>query len=425
MKRLPIGEILQGHALSVLPTLPAESVNCVVTSPPYWKKRDYHGAGVEWPGTHAAGMQKCDYGGGWVGNLGQEPHPLLYIAHLCDIFDEVKRILRDDGVLWVVIGDTMSGSGGDHKLHHQSKAEYQKYHEYTVRTGGRGNKADFPKKCQCCIPERFSLEMINRGWIRHSTCIWHKTNPKPESVNTRFTNDFEYVYMFVKSQKIYFDTQFEPSVSGNWRARGGSLLNDTGWARDAGTNEYNRGKPDRRLGKGRIEYDGKCKGKKGEGGRAFVKVEKFRRMRTTFNLALQPFIGAHFAVFPDKLIEPLIKATCPLAVCSKCGRPRREIYKQTHVKTRPYKKSKFPGSGQSGEGEIGLRERWEVDSREFVGYDFCSCGAGLRKGVVFDPFMGAGTTALVAEKLNRDWCGVELNKNYIRMAYRRLAKWTK
>lgn len=405
-----MNRILHGHALDIIPTLPAGMANCVVTSPPYWAKRAYHTSLVVWDGNpncehqwgnkvpfaeQMAGNKKprlesidqsnpnscvlqtkwgnnpshsgqfCLKCSAWLGELGLEPTVNLYVKHLCDIFDEVKRVLRNDGVLWVVIGDTQSK--GNHPI---------------------------PSKCQCMVPERFSIEMVNRGWSRHSTCIWHKTNPKPESVNTRFTNDFEYVYMFVKSQKIFFDTQYEPAVCANPEAAS---------YRKSGKSD-SRGKYPKGVSPGF-----------GNGG--FWKPTKLRRMRTTFNLALQPYKGAHFAVFPEKLIEPLIKATCPLAVCSKCGRPRREIYENVKVK-----RKRLHDTTNRGAGDGLSPNDYAGTKRKFMGYDFCSCGAPLRRGVVFDPFMGVGTTAVVAEKLGFDWCGVELSKSYIKMAYKRLRR---
>jgi len=367
-------KILCGSATDILPTLPAESVNCVVTSPPYWAKRRYRGQSLVWAD-------------GWTGELGLEPEPNMYIDHLCAIFDQIKRVLRKDGVLWVVIGDTMSGSGGDHKPHHGGKDEYKMSHDYSKKVGQPKNKSDFPKKCQCCVPERFSIEMINRGWIRRSTCLWHKPNPKPESVKDRFTNDFEYVYMFVKNKKYYFDQQYEPTVT---------AAHKPGWATDCLDNN------DRRADK----TDQKVWGANG-----------LRQLRTTFNVVLQPYKGAHFAVFPEKLIEPLIKATCPKWVCDSCGKIAAPVYgSQTVKRRRPQDRTdRQAGDGGSNNTHAGV-------NRQLKGYKVCDCAADFNPGVVLDPFVGAGTTAMVANRLERNWIGIELNKSFVRMAYKRLKK---
>lgn len=155
-------KIIQGSALDVLKTLDSESVNCIMTSPPYWALRDY---GVE-------------------GQLGLEPTFQEYINKLCDIFDEGKRVLIKDGTCWVNLGDSYFGSG-------------------------KGKMSD---KSLCNIPARFSIEMQNRGWILRNVIVWHKPNCMPSSVKDRFTVDFEYLFFFVKNKKYWFETQYEPML---------------------------------------------------------------------------------------------------------------------------------------------------------------------------------------------------------------------
>jgi hypothetical protein len=171
------------------------------------------------------------------------------------------------------------------------------------------------------------------------------------------------------------------------------------------------------LGKGRIQYNGKCLGREGTGERSFHSLEPLRKMRGAFIGPIQPYKGAHFATFPEWLIEPLIRAGCPTNICKKCDRIAEPIYeirkvkrKRLHDTTEPCKEA-----GQSPNDYAG-------STRVAIDYDTCNCKAGWRTGIVFDPFMGAGTTAVVAERLGLDWSGIELSKSYIRMAYRRLNK---
>jgi len=217
-----------------------------------------------------------------------------------------------------------------------------------------------PDKSQCCVPEIFKLAMIGSGWIARSTYIWVKTNPKPESVKDRFTDCFEYVYHFVKHKDHYFNTQYEPAV-----------------------------------------YD--------------PSAGKLRQMRGAFIGPIQPFRGAHFATYPTWLIEPLIEASCPKRICNQCGRiamPSYDTYMD--LRERPNDSTEpCEEAGPSPNNYAGLRRR-------LIGYDECNCGAGFHPGIVFDPFMGMGTTAVVAEKLGLNWSGIELSKQYIKMAYKRI-----
>ena len=179
-------KIIHGDSLEVLQTLPGESIDCVVTSPPYWALRDY----------------------GVPGQLGLESTFNEYISKLCDIFDEVKRVLKKEGTCWVNIGDTYVGSGfgaggKHHFLSDQALKNPTKF-------------AGLPNKSLCQIPSRFAIEMCNRGWILRNEIIWHKPNCMPQSVKDRFTVDFEKIFFFVKSKKYYFETQYEPALMNRW-----------------------------------------------------------------------------------------------------------------------------------------------------------------------------------------------------------------
>ncbi len=308
MKR---NKILQGDALTKLKELKEKSVNMCITSPPYWALRDY---GVEvdniWDGNkdckhkfdlkkfkqHAGrgGISKIGYHklkenvpddiynagfclrcGAWKGQLGLEPTFDLYIKHLCDIFEEVKRVLKDEGTIFINLGDTYSGTG--------SKGDY-KDPKYKEGRNGQSiainNKTGFSSKCLMMIPQRFAIEMINRGWILRNIIIWNKPNCMPSSVRDRFTVDFEYIFFFSKKKKYYFKQQLEPTTTkdNNVRDRDKTKLNNTpGRTRMAGlkTNNYH-----------------------------------FKNKRTTWRISPKPFKEAHFAVYPEELCETPIKAGC-------------------------------------------------------------------------------------------------------------------
>ena len=337
--------ILQGDALTKLKELPNESVDCVMTSPPYWALRDY---GVE-------------------GQLGLEPTFNLYIKHLCDIFDEVKRVLKKTGTCWVNLGDTYYGSGkgagGDiskskecftfkekeKRICDNCGKEFEgwKFQNFCgsacsgVDNTPRTKKGKLPGKTLTMIPARFQIEMVNRGWICRNTIIWHKPNAMPTSAKDRFTVDFEYIFFFTKNKKYNFEQQFEPlsDVTINDIKKRKNMACITG---KNGSKEFNQDTPIYQVPKkGRLRTD-------------FINLDKGRNKRTTWVINPKPFKEAHFAVYPEELCETPIKAGCP-------------------------------------EG-----------------------------GTVLDPFFGSGTTGLVALKQNKKFIGIELNPEYIEIAAKRL-----
>ncbi|MCK4240254.1 MAG: hypothetical protein KAX30_01415, partial [Candidatus Atribacteria bacterium] len=234
-----INTIILGNALIELPKLPSGIANCVVTSPPYWGLRDYGVEPVIWDGdknckhewgnpinrkmtggkesagtgTHKSGVGHfnnnsnfCLKCGAWRGSLGLEPTFELYIKHLCDIFDEVKRVLRRDGTCWVNIGDTYNSHSAKSKNVGGFEGKQMRNNKAYSDSKIALKKVGVPDKSLCDIPYRFSIEMINRGWIKRNTLIWHKPNCMPSSANDRFTIDFEYLFFFTKNNKAIFWT---------------------------------------------------------------------------------------------------------------------------------------------------------------------------------------------------------------------------
>jgi len=177
--------------LVVLKTMPANSVDCVVTSPPYWQLRDY---GVE-------------------GQLGLETTFEEYIQKLCGVFDEVKRVLKPTGTCWVNMGDTYASSGM-HNCNFNLRWHGKKYKRdkqaMADETRPARLKMTIPQKSLVLIPFRFAVEMVNRAWILRNVIVWHKPNCMPCSARDRFTIDFEYLFLFSKSQRYFFARQFEP-----------------------------------------------------------------------------------------------------------------------------------------------------------------------------------------------------------------------
>jgi DNA modification methylase len=304
---LPINQILCGDSLEVLKGFPSESVDCCITSPPYWGLRDY----------------------GVSGQLGLETDFREYIKKLCDIFDEVRRVLKPKGTCWVNLGDSYANSRemGTNDNEGNLAGGKTKASKTSVKKN-RGTKMGLgvKEKSLVQIPSRFAIEMSDRGWILRNEIIWHKPSCMPSSATDRFTIDFEKVFFFTKQKTYYFETQKEPATStdNTIRDRDKSRLNNT---------------------PGRTRMGGLTKNDYTE-----------RIKRTTWSITTQPFTEAHFAIFPEALVATPIKAGCP------------------------------------------------------------------EKGIVLDPFMGAGTTGLVAKKLGRNYLGIELNPEYIKIAAKRINK---
>ena len=406
---MEVNKIIQGDSLAVLKTLPDELVNCCVTSPPYWGLRDYGTTPQIWDGVegcehnfneydskllhenrqnldggtlgnpryrenlHGFGNAKagfCIKCGAWKGSLGLEPTFELYIKHLCDIFDQVKRVLRKDGTCWVNLGDSYAGNMGKKNGWTDNKLGYDKQ-EAIDKGVCLTNKTKFeytlPQKSLNLIPQRFAIEMVNRGWILRNTIIWHKPNCMPSSAKDRFTVDFEYVYFFVKSKKYWFEQAFEPPYGANGRNK-----------------------------------------------------------RAVWTIPTKPFPEAHFAVYPEKLIEPTIQAGCPRYVCKKCGKARMKIIDNSErINTRPGLDTGNMKSGKDIDPNKELHNsdlskyRQQIKYKE-IGYTDCGCNAGFEGGIVLDPFSGAGTTAVVAKKQGKQYLGIELKQEYIDMANKRI-----
>jgi len=276
--------ILNGDVIACLRSLPDACVQCVVTSPPYWGLRDY---GVE-------------------GQIGLEPTPEEHVEKMVEVFREVKRVLRDDGTLWLNYGDCYAGSttGADRP------PEPGHTHEDSGRVKtGQENKhrrpdAGLKPKDLVGMPWRIAFALQADGWYLRSDIIWSKPNPMPESATDRPTKSHEYVFLLSKRPRYFYDADAireahkEPNRGNGERDR----VN------------YNTGGI---IGRGRVgEYE--------EGVRLYNPAGRNRR--TVWEIPTQPMPEAHFATFPEALVEPCIKAgTSERGACPKCGAPWRRV----------------------------------------------------------------------------------------------------
>ena len=244
-------KLLQGDCRDVLKTLADKSVNCCVTSPPYFGLRDY---GVD-------------------GQIGLEQTPEEYIDKLVAVFRDVKRVLRDDGTMWLNLGDSYGGGNGG-----KSASEKQSSNRGTANAW---KGCGMPKQL-LGIPWRVAFALQADGWYLRQDIIWHKPNPMPESVTDRCTKSHEYIFLLSKSPKYYFDNEAIKE--------------------DAQPDNCVRNRDDTKLNN--------CPGRSKMGGLKTNGYEK-RNKRSVWTVATQPYSGAHFATFPCELIQPCIRAGCP------------------------------------------------------------------------------------------------------------------
>jgi len=458
-----LSTVYNGNALEVLQAMPDESVQMCMTSPPYWGLRNYaEGANIIWGDDHCehewgnilkiAGRHKaeetnpgktgyvkdrngmtesagqfCSQCGAWLGQLGLEPAPELYVEHLMMIFREVKRVLRKDGSFYLNIGDTyVSGKGscfnpggGNHSW--QSWID-RKPNYPTGRNAPNRMCKTIPPKCMACTPERVLFAMLEDGWILRNKVIWHKRNHMPSSVKDRFTQSWEYLYFFTKSRRYYFnlDSVRRPHLSiqgsGNKERKipfthKGNLEHSIPWQPfNLRVRDVKRGKKGTSVQNGELrasdqeikdyEYPEKIQkheyadlgaqrparikhsGYFGQNGEALVNFSKGKNPGDLWSIAIKP---------------------SAISVCPHC-----ETVFPRLLKVCPYCKV---------EGVVG----------HFAPYPEALCvdpiKASSRVGdIILDPFAGGGTTGVAAKKLGRQVILIDCVRPYCVMARYKLKK---
>lgn len=349
------------------------------------------GAAEMRPGQKSAFCSKC---GAWRGQLGLEPTPDLFVRHLCDVFDRLRPALRDDGVMFINLGDTYSGSGIKINPKHAREPKNPHLEDMDNIMESQDVETGCGPKCLVGIPARFQLEMVRRGWILRNVIIWQKPGCMPSSVTDRYTIDYEYIYMLTKEPSYFFNRQFEPLACPDAKGRpfGGNK-------RAGGANATYSGN----------EYDAS-------------ELVFGRNARAVWSVTTQGFKGKHFATFPPDLVRKMIDAGCPKAICKKCGKSRmNEIVAEGGL----IGKSWHDHENDAVEGNRRKNKDWNKKSqdgtyqRKKVLSD-CGCNAGWEPGIVLDPFMGSGTTGMVAFQEGVDWLGCELNEEYAQSALARI-----
>ena len=331
-----------------------ESVQCCVTSPPYWGLRSYHGG---------------------EDMIGLEPTFDEHMANLVDVFREVRRVLRKDGTVWLNYGDAYAANRGYQVSDNK--------HKDVGNTRGSLVPSGLKPKDLMMMPARVAMALQADGWWLRSEIIWHKPNPMPESVTDRPTNAHEKVFLLTKSAKYFYDAEA---------------------VRPAGTSNYFH-TTGNKAGGNSDRKDGFEGNKPAYGG---------ANLRNVWTIPTQGVSAAHFATFPERLVEPCILAgTSAEGACAKCGAPwarkvEKELIRGTNSRPSPVHdiETNDQGNTRASHGHTGGGARNEVTT---LGWrPTCECEAPKVPCVVLDPFVGSGTVCRVATRLNRRGIGCDL-----------------
>jgi DNA modification methylase len=329
----------KGDARELLRRLEPEVVQCVVSSPPYWGPREYEG------------VQDVEWADGWKGSFGQEKSPEQYVEHTVEIFREIRRVLRKDGVLFWNVNDSFYTNPSNDPQ--PGVGQRYQYTELKQRRQKRVTKHPFLKpKDLCLIPQRILIGAQEDGWHVRAVVIWRKTNPQPESVQDRPTHIYEPILVFTRSGRYYWDAEAVRTTHNLWDV----------W--EFGTDSFHG------------------------------------------------ISGDHYAVYPKEIPLTCIGVATPPKVCSVCGKPWKRVVESKSMSADAERDYQGVPEHQSNrgmkqepkkKGALGTPERQD---RGFV--PGCTCDGGTRPALVLDPFCGSGTTCLAADGMDRLWLGFDI-----------------
>jgi len=406
--RIIIGDVIDG-----LRTLDDGSVQCCVTSPPYWGLRDY---GVE-------------------GQIGLEKTPDEFVAKMVDVFCEVRRVLRDDGVMFLNLGDSYANNGVS------NTSTVGGFTGERIRSGAKGTMDSRPRnipdglkpKDLCMIPWRVALALQADGWWLRSVICWAKKSPMPESVTDRPTSSWEPIFLLAKSERYFYDAEavkeaaVKTGTDAHLRGGSGERAGTRGGLRGAVIRKAANGST---LGGGAYGRDAlgdaipeKDRRAQVEGEDVFVEASHTRNQRNVWHLGPEPYPESHFAVFPTEIPRRAIKAgTSEKGCCAACGAPWARVVERKNC-DRTDASEYAAGLGDVATARTRTACNFRNGITTSVGWEpGCTCGADVVPCMVLDPFLGSGTTVAVARELGRYGVGCELNPEYAKLARDRIGK---
>ena len=428
-------KFLQGSCIDKIKELNDNTIDCVVTSPPYWGLRDYGTASYE------GGDPDCKHTitDGIVDNknnklierpnrasdkkncvrcgakridkqLGLEPTYQEHIQNIVELFRAIKPKLKDSATVWLNYGDSYASTVNGTKVKDQVKNKVQFSSKYLIKGDDRTFRdkpfstiqGSLKPKDLVMIPNRIAIALQDDGWWIRSEIIWHKPNPMPESTKDRPTSCHEKIWLITKSKKYYYDADAirEPVAKGTI-----TRLSEKNLKNQKGSNRGNGG----------MRSNGNMKP---------VGNMETKNKRNVWTVTTKPCKEAHFATFPKDLIEPCIKAGCPEKVCVKCGTPyvrNLKIIFTPERKTRDNMVNVIPGRDKPT--RMNSKNMESLIKKDLGFKKDCNCKTDeFKSGVVLDPFGGSGTTGIVASLNNRNAILIELNKEYISIANKRINK---
>lgn len=397
--------ILNTDCLSGLRTLADRSVQCCVTSPPYYGLRSY--------------LRPDDPAK--TAEIGSEETPQQYVDHMVEVFREVKRVLRDDGVLWLNLGDSYNAAG---RVGHGTRIGFKQQTNRASANGAdqtRSSAPDLKPKDLLMIPARVAMALQADGWYLRSACPWLKRNGMPESVKDRPAQTIETIFMLTKSERYYYDAEAVKTVA----AHGGKVVQlgdksfSKGQAAGAGIAPSGNGTKDtyrvpakrtRRAGDWFFEsWQGMLQDEEGD--------------PLAFVVNLKPYKGAHFACFPPDLIRPCIQSGVSAhGACPECGAPFKRLTERIGQDVHASggdRESRTYVPDRVGDGNPRRPADVSPDVVTVGWAPFCTHTHTPQPCVVLDPFGGSGTTAQVALELGCHAVLVELNAAYIPLIHQR------
>lgn len=399
-----------GDAETILSGMTARSVHCVVTSPPYYNLRSYL------PDDHPSKDKE----------IGIEQTIAGYLASLLQVFREVHRVLRDDGSLWINLGDTYNAYNGNRGASDSLSA--RSYEASPSLPPGAGLTVKGLKaKNLLGIPWRVAFMLQDDGWILRQDIIWSKSACMPESVQDRCTRSHEYLFMLTKSERYYYNAAAIREPSQPYRKVGPNSRMDNDRDPTHGT-----AKQDSVSSGSYVAYNDRMEADPPDG----------RNKRSVWTLGPEPTNDVHFAVMPTKLVEPCILAGTAPAVCMTCGMPWAPIMEQTEPEGHrltgqgkwdsadPQAAARRMNESKKTRRAMAYAENGERLDNPFkqarlLGYaPVCVCDppgdAVPDTALVLDPFAGSGTVGVVAVKHGRRFVGVDLHEEYALLAARRI-----